>query len=77
MKAKVYPNPAQETFTIELPEKEKFSLLISDVVGRKIYERKNSNGVVNIDCSAYCDGIYFIQATNEKNIFTYKLVKQK
>lgn len=73
---KVYPNPAQGAFTIELPEKEIFTLLVSDIMGRKIYERKNSNGIVKIDCSSFSDGIYFIQAVNDENILTYKFIKE-
>lgn len=73
---KVYPNPFNEIFTIELPDKETFSLLVYDVMGRKVYERKNSNGTVKVDCSTFSKGIYFVQARNEKNILTYKLIKE-
>lgn len=73
---KIYPNPAQEAFTIELPQKVSFSLLVNDVTGRKIYERKNAMGIVKVDCSSFSNGIYFVQAINDRNIFTYKLIKE-
>ncbi len=72
----VYPNPAQAAFIIELPEKQIFSLLISDVLGRKIYESKKSKGIVKVDCSHFNSGIYFVQATNEENTLTYKFIKE-
>lgn len=74
--ASLYPNPALEAFTIELPEGKTFSLLISDMTGRKIYEKKNSNGIVKVDCNNFSSGIYFVQATNNENTLTYKLIKK-
>lgn len=74
---KIYPNPSQETFTIELPVREVFSLIVSDMTGRKIYERKNAAGTVKVDCNGFSSGIYFIQAVNNETSLTFKLVKQK
>lgn len=74
---KIYvANPAQGAFIIELPEKQMFSLFITDVTGRKIYERKNAIGIVKVDCSNINSGIYFVQASNSENMLTYKLVKE-
>lgn len=73
---KIYPNPAQGAFTIELPEKETFSLLVSDIMGRKIYERKNATGIVKVDCSGFSSSVYFVKATNEENILTSKFIKE-
>ncbi|MES2286900.1 MAG: T9SS type A sorting domain-containing protein [Bacteroidota bacterium] len=73
---KVYPNPAQQYFNIELPNQQKFNLFVYDITGRKVYENKNAAGSVKVDCSNFNAGIYFVQAVNEKNILSIKLIKQ-
>lgn len=72
----IYPNPVQQYFNIELPQEQSFNLSVYDITGRKIYERKNSKGIVKVDCSNFSNGIYSVQAINEKNILTYKLIKE-
>jgi len=72
----VYPNPVQQSFTIELPQQQNFNLFVYDVTGRKIYKRTNATGNVSIDCSSFNAGIYFVQAVNEKNSLSFKLIKQ-
>lgn len=71
-----YPNPTAETFTVELPEKEAFGLLISDIMGRLIYERKNATGTITIDASDFSSGVYFVKAVNERTVLTGKLIKE-
>ncbi len=73
---KIFPNPTQQSFTIELPKKEIYDLIISDVIGRKVFNFKKANGALVIDCSSFSNGVYFIEATNYKNILTCKLIKQ-
>ncbi len=72
----IYPNPAQQTFTVELSQ-ENFDLIISDLTGRKIYEQKNISGKTQIDSRSFISGIYFVQATNGKNILNKKLIINK
>lgn len=72
----IYPNPTQQFFHIKLPNKQNVDLLVFDINGRKIYERKNATGTIKVDCSSFNTGIYFVQATNEKNILTYKFIKE-
>lgn len=73
---KIYPNPAQGAFTIELPEKKMFSLFITDVTGRKVYRSQNATGTVKVDCSGFSSGIYFVKAVNERTVLTGKLIKE-
>lgn len=72
----IYPNPTQQYFNIELPKGQNFNLVVSDVTGRTIYERKNSFGIVMVDCSNFSSGIYFVQATNNESTSTFKLIKE-
>ncbi|MEO6691602.1 MAG: T9SS type A sorting domain-containing protein [Saprospiraceae bacterium] len=72
----IYPNPAQNTFTIALPDKN-FDLLITDITGRYIFERKNISDKTQIECKDYANGIYFVQVRNGKNILNQKLIINK
>ena len=72
-KIQVYPNPAQNLFTIELPQK-KHDLEISDMTGRKVYSQKNVSGKIEVDCSNFQNGIYVIQASTSKSSFFQKII---
>ncbi|MCE9539630.1 MAG: T9SS type A sorting domain-containing protein [Bacteroidetes bacterium] len=73
---KIYPNPAQQLFTIELPTDRNFTISIFDITGRKVQEKKNVTGTVKVDCSGFSSGIYFVQAMNEKAVLTSKFIKE-
>ncbi len=70
---KVYPNPAQQSFTVEFTQ-ENFDLIITDLTGRIIYDQKNISGKTQIDSKDSTGGIYFVQATNGKFILYKKLI---
>jgi len=69
----VYPNPAQQNFIVELPQ-QNFLLEITDVAGRKIYAEQNILGKKQVDCSGFSNGVYFIRATNGKNVYSQKVI---
>lgn len=71
----IYPNPAQQNFTVELAN-ENFDLVITDAVGREVYEQKNISGKIQIDCRNFTSGIYLVQAKYGKNIFNKKIIIQ-
>jgi hypothetical protein len=73
---KIYPNPAQQSFTVELPPQQNFNLIVYDVTGRKVYQKTNAIGNVKVDCSDFNAGVYFIKAINERTVLTDKLIKQ-
>lgn len=73
---KIYPNPAQQLFNIELPNQQNFNLLVYDVTGRKIYENKNATGTTTIGTSGFSSGIYFVKAVNQRTVLTGKLIKE-
>jgi hypothetical protein len=74
---KAYPNPAQQSFNIELPNQQTFNLFVYDVTGKKIYQRTNATGTTKIDCSNFNTGIYFVQAVNEKMVLSCKFIKPR
>jgi hypothetical protein len=71
----IYPNPANDFIFIRNSENIK-SISISDISGKIISENeyKNSNEI-SIDISKMAKGIYFIKLTDNKNIFTKKIIK--
>lgn len=71
----IYPNPANDFIFIRNLENIK-SISISDISGKIISENeyKNSNEI-SIDISKMAKGIYFIKLTDNKNIFTKKIIK--
>ncbi len=73
----IYPNPAQQTFTVELPQ-EKFDLIITDVLGQNIFDQNNISSRTQIDCKDFSNGIYFVNVTtaNEK-IYNQKIIINK
>ena len=56
----IYPNPAQNNFTVEMPV-EIFDILITDFTGRKILEEKNIHFKISINVKFFPKGIYFLQ----------------
>ncbi|HYV91565.1 MAG TPA: T9SS type A sorting domain-containing protein [Chitinophagales bacterium] len=70
----IFPNPAQQSFTIDLSERPS-DLVICDIAGKKVYERKNFSGQAEIDCKDFLCGIYFVHITTDKqSIYNQKIV---
>ena len=74
--AKIYPNPTNLTFTIQLPTQQNFQLQVTDITGRTISENKNAANTISIDASGFSSGVYFIKATNQRTVLTGKVVKE-
>lgn len=72
----IYPNPAQQTFTVEL-QQNNFDVTITDITGSKIYENKNVFSKTLISSKGFMNGIYFIHVKTDKNHFTQKLIIQQ
>lgn len=72
----IYPNPVSNQLYVEMPQGyENASLSISDVFGRQIPLRQQSNGTSRcISFSDVVSGIYFLQITNNSCSQTYKVV---
>ena len=74
----VYPNPASETFTLEMPTaKGKISIIISDMVGRAIEGREieTGNGVKEqFVTKGYVPGTYLMKITAGDKIYREKVV---
>ncbi len=75
---KMYPNPANKNLTIELPLTEgKYTLRITDVIGKQVYQNQLAGGVQAINISKLAQGNYVVETTDTKgNRAVEKLVKQ-
>ncbi len=60
----IYPNPAQESITINVENQTDFIIIITDVFGRKIKEKKILNNAI-LNISNYNTGTYFLQIKNQ------------
>jgi len=68
----LYPNPAQNRFTVELPGQD-FDIAIYDMINRKVFEQNGIDHTASIDCSAFTTGIYLVQAKNKSGSFTRRV----
>jgi len=69
----VYPNPAQNNFTIQTNVSDKQTLQIVDVNG-KLVLTQIINGTTSIDASILAQGVYNISLTSSEGVVNKKLV---
>ena len=72
----VFPNPAQNSFTMRLPEQGNFNIRITDVTGRVVISESGKNGSVSINVNNLADGLYVVKATDGNTILLNKLIKR-
>lgn len=74
-KVKIYPNPASEKLTIELPEFiEKTSIKITTISGQTLQQEDNVSEKHIIDLENYKQGVYFVNIKNKKHYAIFKLI---
>ena len=67
------PNPSSGTINIELGEQGEFSVEISDIIGKSIYNNIIKTNT-NIDINGLDTGVYFVTISNENKSNTTKLI---
>ncbi len=73
----VFPNPAQNEIHIQLiPSATPYSILLTDAVGRKIWESNTLQNSLEIPTVGLSKGMYFIKVSNGKASSTQKIVVQ-
>jgi len=73
----VFPNPSSGKFTFQT-DRDITVLNIYDVSGKLVYSQKNISAMNNIDISAYADGVFFYELTNNAGqVIRGKIFKQK
>ncbi|MDD5569610.1 MAG: thiol protease/hemagglutinin PrtT [Bacteroidales bacterium] len=72
----VYPNPATDKITIELPQTSKQSTIaIYNISGQEIKKLQAVSHELRVDVSDLSSGIYFIKIVNENGVSIGKFVK--
>jgi hypothetical protein len=76
----VYPNPAQNELNISLNKKDCEQIVITDVLGRVVYQTKltkTSNSNLKINCTDFSNGLYFVNVLTEQKVLSKKVLIQK
>lgn len=78
----VYPNPANDLLHIVVNglSNESVSIALHDVIGRKLFEKTESNAIgeksFDLDLTSRADGIYTVEIKTDHGNFTTRVVKQ-
>lgn len=73
---KIFPNPAAERFTIELPENSGFEMFeILDMTGRVLIKDKLNPGFTHVSVSDLPEGIYLVKFSGNGNYVTKQLIR--
>jgi hypothetical protein len=77
---KVYPNPGKGNFLAELRQEGRYTLHVTDLYGRVVWEAKvYGTGSVNIDLNGKPEGLYILhlKEVNTGVVLSVKLIRQK
>jgi hypothetical protein len=74
---KIYPNPFEGIFTVEVDEDLKgASVEIINMLGKVIIQTNEIHATTEVDLSAFASGFYFVRITKNKVNKTMKIIKQ-
>ncbi len=73
---RVFPNPTKNWISLEFKNRDSYTIVIYDVIGKKVYEAKSDNDT-NIKLDGLQDGVYLLRITNTNNQqFNTKILKE-
>jgi len=61
---KIYPNPCEETFSLNLMEKGNYLVRILDITGKKVISRYTHEGITAFNMKSMAPGIYLVIISN-------------
>lgn len=73
---KVFPNPNLGKFTVLLPAQKAFEVTLLDMTGRVVLTLSKQESRVEINMNSLSKGVYILQAKNEEEQYTQKVVYQ-
>ncbi len=72
---KIFPNPANNYFTIKFNDANTIEITITDSFGNKILQQKSSQNVLKINATQFKQGVYYIHIIKDKtNIYSKKIL---
>lgn len=71
----VYPNPVESVLSISIPG-QTYNIKIFDMTGRMILNLSQINVFASVNCQQFTNGMYFIEASNERMKITKKFLKK-
>ena len=72
----IYPNPTTGILNIDFSGEQVQRLTISDVVGKKVFEKNKVNKTEAIDLSGFKNGIYMLIVQTEDENRSFKIIKE-
>lgn len=73
----IYPNPATHTLQVEATDDKLSSVMLINGTGQTVFLTLNNESTININCTLFPKGIYFIQLTTTKHkTFQQKIIIQ-
>ena len=77
VRPRIYPNPAQQFCTVELP-RQQFAAAVFDLEGMLLVSGNSVAGKCEIDCRTMENGVYLVQVTTKNGmVFNQRLVIMK
>jgi hypothetical protein len=73
---KIYPNPSNGVFIVEQPFPQPGDLVVYDLIGNKIFEKKIESGNEKIDLSSFDSGVYTVIMKQEAGTCTKRIIVQ-
>lgn len=71
----LYPNPVQNSLTIDLDDLNIQQLSVFDASGRLVYHILNIKNQYSIDMSNFNNGLYYLQIITDKGVISKKIIK--
>ncbi len=72
----IYPNPVENSVTIDLPNFNKAEVALYDFNGKKLYSQIQTTTQMSIDLSRFASGIYLVEIISENQTFHKKIIKK-
>ncbi|MFA6923494.1 MAG: YCF48-related protein [Bacteroidales bacterium] len=74
----IYPNPATNNITIEIPKiTEGSTIYVCNINGQELIKQRTNTSKTKLDVSTLPGGVYFVKVVNEKGVNLGKFVKSE
>jgi len=74
-KLQLTPNPTSDIVSINVIEDE-YTIKVYDQIGKCVIENNFKSGKTEIDLSILREGLYFVRVSNNKKVYSGKIIKQ-